>query len=454
MAWIVEFFALCFVGALNIGLGLGAILGAVLLIRPLTRRLLSCRQQMLVWAAAWTSPYFAYLYDTVFGLMRVDLPFPTFREWLASRTGTAGMFVVDFLPLPTGAGTYHIALPGGAAIPVYLPGWLQGALAVAGAIVLAVPMIWCMSRFNPERRIRQLARAARPLPEETYTQLGVPEDENISLSVGEGLSTSFVVRGLDRGRWGGVGEQVVLQEGLTPEQQRLVVLHEVEHVRQRHIGLQALAAGMLYLCIWNPVIWLAYRMTCRDMELACDQGVLAKLDSRGRRAYARTLVELGRERPVWSGVTTFGENNIAYRVKRVADWKPDFGWGAVAQMVGGWTLAVLLSLFLVGGDTAGRDLPQDLELRWQEMLSGPELVTELTEEVQLASQSPERRVVQVWAGTSGQEPELFCRDSGGVWWSGRYFWSSLKSEYRLTRVERSQGTPDLTGLVRLEVTQR
>ena len=85
--------------------------------------------------------------------------------------------------------------------------------------------------------------------------------------------------------------------------------------------LKQIATLALLFHWWNPILWLAFRLHIRDMELACDEAVIEKLDGQGRREYAKALVELASGQHLWGGVTSFGECDAAIRVKRVTAWR-------------------------------------------------------------------------------------------------------------------------------------
>lgn len=109
-----------------------------------------------------------------------------------------------------------------------------------------------------------------------------PLRENIWLS--DHIGTAFVL-GVFRPR-------IFLPSSLSTEEQAYILLHEQTHLR-RHDPLWKLL-GCLALCVhwFNPLVWLALRCADRDMELSCDEAVLAKLGPEIRQAYASSLLRL------------------------------------------------------------------------------------------------------------------------------------------------------------------
>lgn len=79
-------------------------------------------------------------------------------------------------------------------------------------------------------------------------------------------------------------------EALAPEL-GFVLAHERAHLRRRDHIWKPLGWLLLSVHWFNPLVWLAYALFCRDVEYACDESVVGGLDADGRRAYARALLE-------------------------------------------------------------------------------------------------------------------------------------------------------------------
>ena len=344
MSYLADTFWECTFYLLNAGLYLSLAVGVLILLRPVTSRLLTPGQRLFLWGAVWLAGYMWTFMD-LFG----RIPFPiSLRQLVTPRTGG---FVSEnlpaFLPMVREAGTYNLALPGGIAVPFQVSQGLADHLWLLAAvywILVFAGALWL------GRKVKRLTRGARELTGEDYDRLRLHPGEKVEIRLCPALPTSFVVRG-------GKGHVIYLQQELPPEQMKLVLLHEQEHVRQHHPWLQGIASVVWALSFWSPLIWAAYYLFRRDMELSCDQGVLDRLDREERREYARTLVELASDRPVWGGVTTFGECDAALRVKKAAGWRPIIQDG---KWFLGWLAAAVLALFLVAGAPANRVLGADV----------------------------------------------------------------------------------------------
>ena len=126
----------------------------------------------------------------------------------------------------------------------------------------------------------------------------------------------------------------------------------------------------LVLHWWNPLIWLAYKYTCLDLEMDCDRFTLEQLSPQNCREYAKTLVELGAGKQIWDAPLAFGESDGAARVKAAVTWKkrPVYVVQEPWKQKNFWLrlpgclLFLLLLLFFVGGPS-NVVLPADVDIQ-------------------------------------------------------------------------------------------
>ena len=116
--------------------------------------------------------------------------------------------------------------------------------------------------------------------------------------------------------------RIYLPVGLSPADRPYVLLHEQAHIRRLDHLTKPLA--YLALCVhwFNPVLWLAFRLFCRDVESACDQAVIRNFDRTDTAGYAAALLHLGRRRTLPQAVPlAFGEEDAKGRIRHVLDYK-------------------------------------------------------------------------------------------------------------------------------------
>ena len=105
-----------------------------------------------------------------------------------------------------------------------------------------------------------------------------------------------------------------------------VVAHEQAHIRRKDHWWKPLGFLLLTIHWFNPLMWLAYVLLCRDIELACDEKVIKELDNEQRADYAQALVVCSvNRRMIAACPLAFGEVGVKDRVKSVMNYKkPEF----------------------------------------------------------------------------------------------------------------------------------
>lgn len=142
-----------------------------------------------------------------------------------------------------------------------------------------------------------------------------------------------------------VRPRIYLPAGLEGQARRYVLLHERAHLRRGDPWAKAFAWLALSLHWWNPVVHLAYRLFCRDVETACDQAVITPFSPQDRAGYAETLLRLGRApRRPQAVPLAFGEENTRHRVHHVLEFKrPPVLVAVVALIVCVLTVTLILT---------------------------------------------------------------------------------------------------------------
>lgn len=431
-------------GWINLGIASGFLLGVIWLLRPGTRLLLTPRQRVILWWVGWISCYIPSNY-MLLSLVRV---FPaTVRDLITPRTG--GVYSIPaYLPgAYMGAGAYNLAAPGGIAVQVELSDIACLILCLVWAVGVVLVLLW-MSRGSKHL----VARAQR-----TGELLG-REHPFYAMSNWEGeiwlcddIPTGFVTAVKEQETQRRV-MSIFLQRNLSPQRMELVLRHEGNHKSMHHCGMKAIASAGVCIHWWNPVMWMAWFATCRDMELDCDNRTLRELTPAQRREYAHALVELGVGRQLWDAPLCFGECDAQIRVKEVVRWKPV----EVKRNIMGWCLTVVMILFLSGGPGIIEEkyLPQDQTLAWSQFLQDKQ---DLTREVQFSIWREDgwpvnqmnRDVSEIWAGEDSEMAVLALREDGS-WWKVHLYIAEFGYRMRVLgdESERIQ-TPDLNGYRRV-----
>lgn len=120
-----------------------------------------------------------------------------------------------------------------------------------------------------------------------------------------------------------------------------VIAHERAHLARRDHWWKVLGYLVLALHWFNPLVWVAYILFCRDIELACDERVVKGLDGAARADYSQALLSCAAPgRAVAACPLAFGEGNIKTRVKSALHYKKPAFWVAAAAVLAVVIMAV------------------------------------------------------------------------------------------------------------------
>ncbi len=125
--------------------------------------------------------------------------------------------------------------------------------------------------------------------------------------------------------------RIYLTSGMDEAARDCVLRHERAHLRRWDHVWKPLGFVLLAVYWYNPLVWLAYILFCRDMELACDERVIRDMAAEERAAYSQALLDCSRGRRwVAACPLAFGEVGVKTRVKAVLWYKKPGFWVSVA----------------------------------------------------------------------------------------------------------------------------
>lgn len=138
--------------------------------------------------------------------------------------------------------------------------------------------------------------------------------------------------------------KIYIPYGLDDTTLQYVLEHERYHLRHRDHLVRAFGYGLLTLHWFNPLCWLAFHLMSRDMELRCDEAVLA--GDTDRADYSTVLLSFAANRrmPLPSPLA-FGETGVRQRIKNALRWRKPPRWALIAA-----ALACVLILAVCAAD--------------------------------------------------------------------------------------------------------
>lgn len=180
--------------------------------------------------------------------------------------------------------------------------WVTAGSAVWAAGVAVLLGYGLVSYILLRRRLRQAVK----IQEDVYES--------------DRISTPFLLGFLD--------SRIYLPMGLKPEEKAYVLAHELVHLRRRDYLVKMVTWLILSLHWFNPLVWLAYSLMVRDMEMSCDESVIRRLGKESKKAYSQTLLAISSaakgdlvRRLLPTAPLSFGEKDIRSRVKNILAYR-------------------------------------------------------------------------------------------------------------------------------------
>ncbi len=307
-----------FLNVFNRSLAAGWLILAVIVVRLLLKkapRRLSC----VLWAVV---------------AVRLLCPFfPASSFSLIPSRETISAEVVRFAPAPaidSGIPALNEALnpmigerfapaPGTSVNPLYI--WT----AVAGIVWLVGVAVMAGYALLGSLRMRSVVREAVPL------ESGAALPDNVWLC--DAVRSPFIL--------GIVRPKIYLPSGITREQMLCILAHEQAHVERLDHCLKPFGWLLLSVYWFHPLVWIAYMLFCRDLELACDEKVVGGMDLDGRKAYSHALLACSLQRKmIFSYPLAFGEIGVRERVKGILHYRKPAGWLAAVAVLACAAVAV------------------------------------------------------------------------------------------------------------------
>ena len=120
---------------------------------------------------------------------------------------------------------------------------------------------------------------------------------------------------------------IYLPFGMADQNMGYVIAHEQAHIRRLDHWWKPLGFLLLTIHWFNPIMWVAYILLCRDIELACDEKVIEKLGNEQRADYTQALVACSVNRRVIAACPlAFGEVGVKERVKSIMNYRKPAFW--------------------------------------------------------------------------------------------------------------------------------
>ncbi len=230
---------------------------------------------------------------------------PEVVQFDPAPTITSGVELIDNAVNPSLSESFAAA-PLASVNPLYVWTYLAGWVWLIG---LAAMLAYALVSYL---RLRRRVRASIPLRENIY--------------VCDEVASPFIL--------GIVRPRIYLPSALDEAQWGSVLSHERAHLARHDHWWKPLGFALLAVYWFNPLLWLAYTLLCRDIELACDERALCGMDAGQIKDYSSALLACSVPRRMIAACPlAFGEVGVGARVKNALRYKKPAFWVVAVSVV-------------------------------------------------------------------------------------------------------------------------
>ena len=145
--------------------------------------------------------------------------------------------------------------------------------------------------------------------------------------------------------------KIYLPSDVPMNERKYIIAHERHHIRRCDHIIKLLAYSSLCIHWFNPLVWAAFILAGKDMEMSCDEAVIRKMGSQIRADYSASLLRLATHKKIIAGMPlAFGEGDTKGRVMNMAKWKKPRLWVSLICLL---LSATILVACAVNPQTAG-----------------------------------------------------------------------------------------------------
>ena len=213
--------------------------------------------------------------------------------------------------------------------------------------VSAFPIVWCIGLccmlcyfLFSYIRMRHLVMEAIP--------------ERAGIWICDAVTTPFIL--------GFIRPRIYLPSGLCGPAKAHVIAHERSHLSRKDHWWKPLAYVLLSVYWFDPFVWIAYFLVCRDIEFACDEMVISRFGLAEKKAYSAALLDCsGGKRLVLACPVAFGETAVVRRVRNILNYKKPHFWVVLVSVVA--ILATAIGFLTVPKKQAAPDFQESKALQ-------------------------------------------------------------------------------------------
>ena len=296
--------AAVFLKLLNLSISASWLVLAVLVLRLVSKRSPKW-VNVLLWGIVALRLVLPFSIESALSLIpSAETVSPAAVQFDPAPTITSGVSVIDNAVNPA-LSEHFAAVPTASVNPLYVWAYLAGWVWLIG---LGAMLLYALGSYL---RLRRRVRVSLPIQDHIY--------------LCDAISSPFIL--------GVVKPHIYLPSGLDEVQRQNVLAHEQAHLARHDHWWKPLGFALLAVYWFNPVLWLAYTLLCRDIELACDERVIRTMDESAVKTYSTVLLACSIPRKaVITCPLAFGEVGVKERVKNALHYKKPAFWVVAASV--------------------------------------------------------------------------------------------------------------------------
>lgn len=297
--------AAVFLKLLNLSISASWLVLAVLALRLISKRSPKW-MNVLLWGIVALRLMLPFSIESALSLIpSAETLSPEVVQFDPAPTITSGVEFIDNAVNPSLSESFAAA-PLASVNPLYVWTYLAGWVWLIG---LGAMLLYALVSYL---RLRRRVSVSLPIQDHIY--------------LCDAISSPFIL--------GVVKPRIYLPSTLDEIQQQNVLAHEHAHLARHDHWWKPLGFALLAVYWFNPVLWLAYALLCRDIELACDERVIRTMDESAVKIYSTVLLACSVPRKaVITCPLAFGEVGVKERVKNALHYKKPAFWIVVASAV-------------------------------------------------------------------------------------------------------------------------
>ena len=123
-----------------------------------------------------------------------------------------------------------------------------------------------------------------------------------------------------------ISPKIYLPTVLSEHERHYIILHEKTHIKRFDYVFKIMGFLALAIHWFNPLVWLAFTLSCQDMEMSCDESVMKQMKQDIRKEYSASLLGFAAGKRFIGIPLAFGEGNIKMRIKNILNYKKAPFW--------------------------------------------------------------------------------------------------------------------------------